>query len=282
MKLLVTGGGGQLGRSLVRRGGAHTVIALPRSKLDIRDPGAIEAALAAHAPDVVINAAGFTGVDAAELAPALASEVNARAAGLVACACAERGVPLLHVSTDYVFDGEGARPIAEGAIPAPLNAYGRSKAEGEQRVRDAGGTVVRTSWMFAAAGPSFVHTITRLALRDRQLRVVADQHGRPTWAPDLADALIALAAMPDRPPCVHVCGDGAATWHEFAAAIVEGVRMYRTIPCERVVPITTAEYVTPARRPAYSVLDTTLARELGLPIRPWRSGLARTLAEELA
>lgn len=282
MKFLVTGGGGQLGRSLVKRAGAHAVIALPRARLDIRDAGAIAAALATHAPDAVINAAGFTGVDAAEDAPALASEVNSWAAGLVARACAERAVPLLHVSSDYVFAGDGDRPITEDAEVAPRTAYGRSKAEGERRVLDAGGTVVRTSWLFAAFGPSFVQTITRLAQHERELRVVADQHGRPTWAPDLADALFALAALRERPSCVHVCGAGATTWHAFAAAIVEGVRTYRPITCQRVVPITTAEHAAPAPRPAYSVLDTSLAERLGLPIRPWRAGLARTLAEELA
>ena len=282
MKLLVTGSRGQLGRSLVRRATSETIVALPHRMLDICDPAAVAAALAHHAPDVVINTAAFTGVDAAETAPERAFAINAEGAGHVARACADRGIPLLHVSTDYVFSGDGTTPIPENTEPAPVNAYGRSKAEGERRVRAAGGTVVRTSWLFAAFGPGFVQTIMELATRERELRVVDDQHGRPTWALDLADALLDLAALRDRPAYIHVCGAGATTWHAFAAAIVETVRTFRPIACERVVPITSAERASLARRPAYSVLDTSRAEALGLPIRPWRPGLARTVAEALA
>lgn len=288
MKVLVTGGGGQLARSLVRKaaasGGGAAVVALPRAELDVRDPDAVLAAIVRHAPDVVINAAAFTAVDAAESAPTLAAAINAGGAGNVAHACAACGVRLLHVSTDYVFGGgrgPGA-PIPEDAPTAPLNAYGRGKAEGERRVRVAGGTVVRTSWLFSAEGRGFVHAILGAARRQGELRVVADQHGRPTWAPDLADALLALAARPERPTCVHVCGAGVTTWHAFACAIVEEARARGPIACERVVAISSEERASPARRPAYAVLATERAEALGLPIRPWRPGLARTVAEVLA
>ncbi len=282
MKLLVTGSRGQLGRSLVRQATNQTIVALPHHTLDICDPTAVADALVHHAPDVVINTAAFTGVDAAEAAPERAFAVNADGAGHIARACADRGIPLLHVSTDYVFGGDGTVSITEDTVPAPVNVYGRSKAEGERRVRAAGGTVVRTSWLFAAWGPGFVQTIMELATRERELRVVVEQHGRPTWAHDLADALLALAVLRDRPACIHVCGAGATTWHGFAAAIVETVRTIRPIACERVVAITSAERASRARRPAYSVLDTSRAEALGVPIRSWRTGLARTIAESLA
>lgn len=284
MKLVVTGGRGQLGRSLVRRASGREVRALSRAELDICDPSAIADALARHAPDVVINAAAVTAVDAAELAPDRAFAVNAAGAGQVARACAARGIPLLHLSSDYVFDGGASTPIPEHAATAPLNAYGRSKARGEDEARAAGATIVRTSWLFDGAvrePGGFVQTIIGLALRERELRVVDDQRGRPTWADDLADALLALAALPARPPCIHVCGAEPTTWHGFAVAIVEHVAAHRPVTCERVVPIASSERAAAARRPAYSVLDTTLAERLAIPIRSWRPGLARTVAEVL-
>lgn len=283
MKVLVTGGHGQLGRSLVRRGAAlgHAIDAPDVDRLDICDAGAIEAGLARAAPALVINAAAYTAVDKAETEPERAFAINRDGAANLARACAAARIPLLHVSTDYVFDGASARPYREDDPIAPLGVYGASKAAGEALVLDAGGTVVRTSWLFAEGGPSFVHTMLRLAQERPLLRVVADQHGCPTYAGDLADALLALAGHADRAALYHYCNAGATTWHGFAEAIVAEARLHRPLRCERVEAITTAEYPTPARRPASSILDTSRLRALGIVPPSWRPGLARVVAEAL-
>ncbi len=279
MKLLVTGGRGQLGRSLVRAAAARgdAVVALARDTLDITVPAQIAAALRAHAPAVVINGAAYTAVDRAEAERDRAFAVNADGAGQIARACAAASVPLLHVSTDYVFDGTATRPYREDDPASPINVYGASKAAGERQVLDAGGVVVRTSWLFGEGGPSFVHSMLRLARERPSLRVVADQHGCPTCADDLAAALLELATR-ERGGIYHACGDGPTTWHGFATAIVDEARRHTALACERVEPITTAEYPTPARRPAYSVLDTGRLRALGITVPSWRSGLRRVIA----
>jgi len=282
MKLLVTGGRGQLGRSLLARGAAHEhAIVAVDTEVDVCDAAHVDAALATLAPEAVVNAAAYTAVDKAETERERAFAVNAEGAANVARACARHGVPLLHVSTDYVFDGTATRPYLEDDPLAPLGVYGASKAAGEHAVLELGGTVVRTSWLFAAGGPSFVHTMLRLAAERPVLRVVADQHGCPTWAGDLADALLALAARPARQRIYHACGDGPTTWHAFAEAIVAEARRHRTLACERIDAITTADYPTPARRPAFSVLDTARLRSDGIAMPSWRAGLARVIADEL-
>ncbi|MDB4962772.1 MAG: rfbD [Myxococcales bacterium] len=283
MNVLVTGGRGQLGRALARCGAAagHHVTALDVDHLDIRDPSSIAAALEAHQPTVLINAAAYTAVDRAETEPDAAFAVNATGAAHLARACADRQVRMLQVSTDYVFDGASTHPYREDDPVAPLGVYGASKAAGELAVRLAGGAVVRTSWLFEAQGPSFVHTMLRLAADRPVLRVVADQHGCPTWADDLATALLSLAAQPTIADCYHYCNDEPTTWYGFATAIVDEARKHRTVMCERIEPITTAEYPTPARRPASSVLDTTRIRELGIVPRSWRTGLSAVVAQVL-
>lgn len=283
MKLLVTGGHGQLGRGLARRGAACgiDVIALPRTTLDVTDAASIAAALAGHAPEAVIHAAAFTHVDRAETERERAEAVNARGAELVARACAERGIPLWYVSTDHVFDGGAARAYREDDPIAPVNAYGATKAAGERAVRAMGGTVVRTAWLFGPGGPSFVHAIARRARAEAVLRVVADQHGSPTYVDDLADALLQLARERPRADVVHVAGVEPVSRHAFAAAIVEALRPRAAVACTRIVAIASSELAAPARRPAYAALDTARARALGLPIRPWRDGLRALAAGEL-
>ena len=280
MKVLVTGGRGQLGRSVLARGRArgHEVWAPDVDELDICDPAQV-ARVAGHA--LVINAAAYTAVDKAETERDRAFAINRDGAGHLARACAECGIRFLHVSTDYVFDGTGTRPYREDDPIAPLGVYGASKAEGEQAVHEAGGTVVRTSWLFAEGGPSFVHTMLRLAKDRPVLRVVADQHGCPTYAGDLADALLALGKLPTIAATYHYCNAGAATWHAFATAIVDEARRRVPLACERIEAITTAEYPTPARRPAYSVLDTERIRQAGIVPPPWQAGLARVVAHAL-
>jgi dTDP-4-dehydrorhamnose reductase len=276
MKILVTGGRGQLGRSITAHGRARG------HEIDARDLPELDICLPIDLPpcDLVINAAAYTAVDKAESERERAFAANRDGAANLARACRERGVPFLHVSTDYVFDGASSRPYREDDPIAPLGVYGESKAAGEREVLQLGGTVVRTSWLFAEGGPSFVHSILRLAREQPTLHVVADQHGCPTYAGDLAEALIALR---DAVPGVyHYCNDGATTWHAFATAIVAEARARGPIACERIDGIITAAYPTPTRRPAYSVLDTTRVRALGIVPPSWRSGLALVVAHALS
>jgi dTDP-4-dehydrorhamnose reductase len=268
VKTLVTGAGGQLGRALLRRlGGAG--VGLPHAELPIEDAAAVARALDAHRPDRVVNAAAYTQVDRAESEPGIAFAANRDGAAHVARACAARGIRLVHLSTDYVFDG--TRPSWREDDPTgPLNVYGRSKLAGEQAVLDAhpGALVVRTSWLFSRDGANFVTTMLRLARQRPVLRVVADQRGCPTHADDLARALLALEAT----GVVHFAGDGPTTWHGFATAIFAAARLEVTIE-----PIATSDYPTPARRPMSSVLDTSRARALGVVPAPWLDGLRACL-----
>lgn len=283
MRVLVAGGHGQLGRSLAARGPSlgYEVIAFDHGALDIQNPAQIADVLSTHVPTLVINAAAYTAVDKAEAERDRAFAVNRDGAANLARSAAARGIRVLHVSTDYVFDGRGTRPYREDDPTSPLGAYGESKLEGERLVQEAGGTVVRTSWVFAAHGPSFVQTMLRLAREREVLRVVADQRGCPTWAADLADALFALGTLPSLDATYHYCGDGETTWHAFATTIIEEARRYVPLACMRIDPITTAEYPTPARRPGYSVLDTARIRGLGIVPPSWKIGLARVVASEL-
>ena len=283
MTVLVTGGAGQLGRSVVRRGAARglSIAALAHSELDVCDEAAVERQLAAVAPTLVIHAASYTRVDDAERDAERAFAVNAEGARLVAGACARHRVPLLHVSTDFVFAGDGARPYREDDPVGPLNVYGETKVVSERHVLEAGGTVVRRSWLFSAHGPSFVQAIVRLALAQTVLRVVDDQRGCPTWADDLADALLELGGRDDRAGIYHYCNEGEITRHAFAVAIVDHARRYRSLACERIDPISSSAFPSAARRPALSTLDTSRIRGLGIATPPWQRGLDATLADDL-
>lgn len=282
MTVLVTGGHGQLGRAIAARG--H-IYAIGSKELDICDAPQVERALIDLEPTAVINCAAYTKVDRAEIDSGLAYAINRDGVAILARACRTRRIPLIHVSTDYVFDGTGARPYREDDPTVPIGIYGASKAAGEPAVHAFGGTVVRTSWLFGEGGPSFVHTMLRLAREQQVLRVVADQHGCPTYAGDLAGALLALArratAGESLAATYHYCGDGATTWHGFASAIIEELRQIAPITCERVDPITTAEYPTSARRPAYSVLDTTRITTIGIVPPSWREGMRRVVAKTI-
>ena len=277
MKVLVTGAGGQLGRA-VHRVGDRRKLVMVRHRGDITRRVALDHLLSLERPDVAINCAAYTTVDDAEVNRDAAFEVNATGAGNVARVCAGLGIPLLHLSTDYVFDGTAQRPYREEDPVAPVNAYGASKAFGEAEVVAAGGVVVRTSWLFSHDGDSFVSAVTLAAVTRPTLRVVDDQLGCPTYADDLADALVALAERAVRGDALerlyHACNAGPVTWCGFAKEIVALARSHRReIACTEVVAITTAEYPTVARRPAYSVLDTARLRALGIELPPWKSGL---------
>jgi len=236
------------------------------------------------APALVINCAAYTAVDRAESAPDLAQAVNQGGAGHLADACRDLGIPLLHLSTDYVFDGQSRLPYREDDPVNPLNVYGLTKWQGEEAIRSrlAAHLIVRTSWLYGVHGQNFVKTILRLAPEKEELRVVADQCGCPTWTGDLAEALIVMARrIRDGRDAInwgtyHFCGAGWTTWHGFAQAIVQEAQR-RDV---RVLPITTPDYPTPARRPGWSVLDCQkIGVFFNITPRPWREGLADMLRE---
>ncbi|HWA00038.1 MAG TPA: dTDP-4-dehydrorhamnose reductase [Caulobacterales bacterium] len=287
MKILVLGKNGQLAQALAARNSDKlAIVALGREACDLLRPDSIAAALAREAPNAVINAAAYTAVDKAESEPDAAMALNAVAPGAMAAACAARGTPFVHVSTDYVFDGLKTSPYVETDPIAPQSVYGRTKAEGEAAVTHAGGeaAILRTSWVYASTGANFVRTMLRLAATREELGVVADQLGRPTWARDLADACLASAiALANRDAAArgvfHYGGAGDATWADFADAIFAEAAK-RGMPSARVNRITTADYPTPAKRPANSRLATTkIEAALGLRARPWREALALCMDE---
>jgi dTDP-4-dehydrorhamnose reductase len=282
--LVVTGGRGQLGRELVRSCPEGWRVAAPGSdEMDITDAAAVRRYIKARRPAVVVNAAAYTAVDRAEIEPARAWAVNADGAANVAAAANDSETRLIHISTDFVFDGRQGVPYPPEAEPGPLNEYGRSKLAGEERVSAAQGdraTILRTAWLYAAGGPNFVLTMLRLFRERGHVRVVTDQLGTPTWARGLAVALWRAASLPDFRGTHHWTDAGVASWYDFAVAIAEEseARGLLSDPV-RVEPIRAAEYPTPARRPASSVLDKTSAWALlGTPPH-WRAQLREMLAE---
>jgi dTDP-4-dehydrorhamnose reductase len=281
---LVTGAGGQLGRELVLTSPQGLdCAALDRQGLDITDAAAIGRTLDALEPRVVINAAAYTAVDRAEAEPGAAGRVNGTAPGLLAAACAERGVRLLHVSTDFVFDGLASSPYGPDAAPAPLSAYGRSKLAGEDSVRAslADAIVLRTGWVYSRHGGNFVKTMLRLMAEREELTVVADQVGTPTWARGLARALWTFAERPALAGTYHFSDAGVASWYDFAIAIGEEALALGLLPrLPRILPVPTAAYPTPARRPAYSVLDKGATwRDLAIDGVHWRRQLRLMLRD---
>jgi dTDP-4-dehydrorhamnose reductase len=282
---LVIGAGGQLGRVLVACGPAGwTVRPYDSAALDVTDGDAVRAALARERPTVVFNLAAFTAVDAAESQAAQAQAVNATGAAHVAEAARAVHARLVHISTDFVFDGAQGRPYAPDDPPNPLNVYGRTKLAGEREVRGirASDTViVRTAWLYAARGRNFVHTMLR-AMREREeVGVVSDQVGTPTSARSLAQLLWIVAERPEVQGILHWTDAGVASWYDFAVAIQEEAlasgQLQRAVP---VRPIRTEDFPTAARRPSYSVLDKEeTCRALGVTPGHWRVRLREALAE---
>lgn len=289
LRLAVTGRDGQVVRSLLEAGPAAgvEVIAIGRPDLDLERPETIAPALAAARPDVVVNAAAYTAVDQAEAEPDRAHLINATAAGAVAAAARALGCPVIQISTDYVFDGTKAAPYGEDDPVGPAGVYGASKLAGERAVAAASPdhAILRTAWVFAPFGKNFVRTMLHLGETRDEVRVVADQQGCPTYAPDIAAAIIAVArnlkARPDDAALrgvFHMTGSGETTWAGFAEAIFAGAAALGRRPV-RVVPIPAREYPTPARRPANSRLDCgRLARVHGVRLPAWPDALQRCLA----
>lgn len=287
--MLVIGRHGQLAQSLAERGGSDVSL-LGRPELDLAVSGSASAALRAARPDLIVNAAAFTAVDLAEADETQAARINADAAGEIAIAARDLGVPLIHISTDYVFDGTATVPLPETAQTAPINAYGRSKLAGEIAVRAEAEDhiILRTSWLVSPFESNFVRTMVDLGQRRETLSVVADQHGNPTSALDLADAILAIAAQlqaGDRTglgQIYHVAGTGIANWFDVAVAVQDELaRLGRK--SATVTPIATADWPTPARRPAYSALDCSkFARDFGVAMPDWRASLPPIVARLVA
>jgi dTDP-4-dehydrorhamnose reductase len=284
VKALITGAGGQLGRALAETAPAGVkLVALDSATLDITSCEAAAAAVRDHRPALILNAAGYTAVDRAEQERDRAFAVNADGAAHLAQAARDNGARLIHVSTDYVFDGDRSRPWRPDDPTAPLGVYGASKLEGERRVvaLDPRALIVRTAWVYGAHGHNFVNTMLRLMRNSDEIRVVSDQVGTPTWSKSLARALWAAADKPALAGIYHWTDAGVASWYDFAVAIEEealalGLLM-RAVPIR---PIATADYPTPARRPAYSVLDKTSAiSDFGVTPPHWRAALRDMLKE---
>lgn len=276
--ILLFGAGGQVGQELSALAATRRLplVGLARAQVDIRDAAAVAAAVAGNAPRLVVNAAAYTAVDRAESEPELAQAVNATAAGAIAEAAARHGVPVLHISTDYVFDGTKTGAYVEEDPIAPLGVYGRTKAEGEAAVRNVAErhVILRTAWVYGAYGANFLKTMLRLAAERDRLRVVADQRGCPTATRDIAEAVLAvdahLAEVPQTYGTFHFAGTGATSWHGFAEAIVEA-QAPATSRRPPVEAITTADYPTPAKRPANSELASDrFAATFGYRAADWR------------
>ena len=285
MKVVITGANGQVGRALLATAadavpGALTLIPVTRDDIDLSRPDTIPAALAAIKADVIINCAAYTAVDRAETESALAHVINADAVAALRLAAARMGARLVQLSTDFVFDGAATMPIAPNAAARPISVYGASKLAGEAAAGpDA--LIIRTAWVYAARGANFVTTMLRLTAERDVVRVVADQMGSPTWATPLATDIWRLVTAEAR-GIHHLTDAGVASWYDFAVAIrhdAEAVGLLRSTAA-RVEPITTADYPTAARRPAYSVLDRTATEAvLGTPRPDWRTNLTHMLKD---
>jgi dTDP-4-dehydrorhamnose reductase len=281
--ILTFGGNGQLGRELVRASAAQrmALVAVSRTEADIADSAAVRAAIARHRPELIVNAAGYTKVDLAESEPEAARAGNEIGPAVLGAACAAAGIPLIHISTDYVFDGTKPTAYVEDDPVSPIGVYAQSKADGEAAVRAEAPEhmIIRTSWVYGEFGNNFLKTMLRLAATREELRVVADQRGCPTSTDDLARIILRIAprliAGDDVWGTYHFAGSGATTWHAFASRIV-AAQAPLTGRSPRVTAITTAEYPTAARRPANSELDCGhFARMFGIRARPWSEEVDR-------
>jgi len=288
MKILLTGANGQLGREIRRhaRQPSQIIYPLTRGQMDISSPDSVTKAFRDNKPNLVINAAAYTQVDQAETDAVSAYRVNRDGPGLLAVQCAKANIPLIHISTDYVFDGMKGAPYTESEHISPIGVYANSKAQGETLVGNAPKhIIIRTSWVYGFYGNNFVKTMSRLGRQKSNIGVVADQFGCPTAAGDLAQVILAIAhEIADEKfaqwGCYHFCGAGATTWYDFAQAVFKIARRFGYEPAPTITAITTDQYPTAARRPPYSVLDCTrLIRTFDISPAPWQSSLEPVVKE---
>jgi dTDP-4-dehydrorhamnose reductase len=286
-RILLTGAAGQVGQELQSLlAPLGTVTALGREAVDFADPPAVQQVISGLNPQVIVNAAAYTAVDKAESEPDLAELVNHTAVTALAKAAHSVGAKMLHISTDYVFDGTSAQPYREDAATHPLGVYGASKLRGEQAVLThcPNSMVVRTAWVYGCQGKgNFVKTMLRLGAERQELKVVSDQIGAPTWSKDLAGAIAQMVPLlgPDTAGIYHYTNSGVTSWYDFAVAIFEEARALGfPLAIERVLPIPTSQYPTPAHRPGFSVLSLEkTAQLLGEHPPQWRQSLRKMLAE---
>jgi dTDP-4-dehydrorhamnose reductase len=283
MKILVIGANGQLGWELCRKGisAGFDILPLDLPEFDISDRPSVRKAVVHQDVSLVVNASAYTAVDQAESEPERAFAINSDGPSYLASACRDAGIPLIHISTDYVFDGSKKNPYCETDPVSPLGVYGKSKAEGEKKVRENldEHIILRTAWLYGVHGNNFVKTILRLGKKQERLRVVADQHGCPTFAGDLADTILSIAARIREADTIawgtyHYCCQGKTTWHAFTEKIFELARPYISLKVKKVEAIKTQEYPTPAERPADTALDCSLIKDrLGISPRAWEESL---------
>ena len=291
MKILITGADGQLGRELINQGQlkGFSVQAPSEDDMDITDLEKIDRCMAFHQPEVVINAAAYTQVDKAESEAALAFAVNTTGSANLARMCAKNKIPLVHISTDYVFDGQKGTSYLETDAISPIGVYGRSKADGEIEIRShlKEHIILRTSWLYGIHGHNFAKTILKLATTKPKIRVVADQYGSPTNAADLAQTILIISDRMQFNNDVdwgtyHYCGQGVISWYNFAEKIVGLARLYADVKTTRIEPIATADYPTRALRPTYSALDCNrIQKHFGINPKPWQKSLEITIKELL-
>ena len=287
MRVLICGGQGQLGWELRRRAGRFNVDAVARDlpEIDITRAESVAQNIEACAPRVVINAAAYTQVDQAEADVEAAMAVNASGPGCLAAACSRAAIPLVHISTDFVFDGRSHRPYREDDPVGPIGIYAQSKVAGEEAVRREleRHIIIRTAWLYGVHGRNFVKTMLRLAGEREEIQVVADQHGSPTSAADLAQTILHICRrITDTQPLswgiYHYCGAGVTTWHGLAQKSIELAARHTSLKVRQITPIAAAHYPTPAHRPAYSALDCTKIRDtFGISIPPWEESLAAVI-----
>ncbi len=289
--MLITGASGQLGRELTEQAQlkACSVQAPPEDDLDITDQAGLDRVMTVYQPDVVINTAAYTQVDKAETEEALAFEVNKTGCANLARVCASEKIPLIHISTDYVFNGQKGTPYLETDPMSPLGVYGRSKAEGEAALRSilTEHLILRTSWLYGRHGQNFVKTMLRLATSRTEIQVVADQFGSPTSAADLAQVILTLvdrlrAGSDIQWGTYHYCGQGVISWYTFAQEIMRLVHRHDGTETATVVPVATADYPAAAKRPAYSALNCSrIKQNFGISLRPWTESLEITIRQLL-
>ena len=282
--ILIIGSTGQLGRELQQILPQGDAIALGRSQIDLTQPDNLRDTIAEIQPQLIINAAAYTAVDKAESEPELAKAINATAPGIIAETAQKLGTYLIHISTDYVFDGKQSHPYRETDKTNPIGIYGQTKLAGEQAIRlnCENHLILRTAWVYGSYGKSnFVKTMLKLGSQREEIRVVADQIGSPTWARDLAQAIATIIPQTPHAGTYHYTNSGVASWYDFAQAIFEEAStMEYPLKIRQVIPITTTDYPTPAQRPAYSVLACEKISKL-LPTIPthWRQALRKMLRD---